>query len=84
MSYLPWIDLLGRTSEDPEVLKLLANEGVDEVPPPDRGSVTIWMNFGACSLVFTDESQFPDRDDLDDGMSVRIGPISALMLTHRI
>jgi hypothetical protein len=73
MSYLPWTDLIGRTSEDPEVLKLLADEGVDEVPPPERDEVTTTINFGACTLWFTDESQFPERRDLDDGMSVLTG-----------
>lgn len=67
MDYTLWIRLINRTSEDKELKALLHSEGFNSVPAPERDEIGVYVQFGECTLRFLEESQFPDREDLQDG-----------------
>ena len=73
MNKLRWLELIGRTSADPEVRSLLQQAGVTDVPPVDPDDWEVTVDVTNCLLAFSRESLFPERTDLDDGDTVLTG-----------
>lgn len=70
---LSWLELIGRHSQEPLLIDKLTAAGVEIIPPSKRDNSDVWVHLDRCALVFTDESEYPKRRDLDDGMRVLSG-----------
>jgi hypothetical protein len=70
MSYKEWAELLGRDSEDKEVLSLLMKRGVKRVPPIKKDRLDASVEFDDMMLKFATAELFPSRSDGGDGASL--------------
>jgi hypothetical protein len=84
MDYRQWIDLFGKTTDDPKVQDSLKGAGVN-LPlklEEDDTDVRIDLKNTGITLVFTDEAFFHRRDDLAIGEGTLILTQVILMLQH--
>ena len=54
MNYLHFIDLFGRTSDDPVLKEKLQAEGVTSIPPIPRDEDSVSVELDGCVLGFSD------------------------------
>lgn len=75
MDYKQWVDLFGRTTEDEEVQRALAEAGVDKPPVIPRDELDVRVELDGIMLIFTDEALFPGLEDVGEGVGVLTGVV---------
>lgn len=73
MDYKVWVDLFGRTGEDPLVKDALKKAGVTKKIVMPRGEIVMMVQIGSMSLTFRDEALFPNLPPVGEGNCVLTG-----------
>ncbi len=78
MNYKNWLKLFGRDSEDKEVKALLAQRGVNDVPPIAKDHTNTRVQLDDSMLIFSAPDLFPSRSAGGDGSSILSGVVLPL------
>lgn len=78
MDSLQWIEHLGRSSEDKQLVAALTQVGVKKVPVIKKGEVDTRVQLADVMLIFSSGDLYPDLVDGGDGVSVLSGVLLPL------
>lgn len=73
ITYNTALDVLGKSTIDPDLLAALRAMGVPKPPVIKRDRVSARLDVGALTLIFTDDSVYPSGDRIGDGNGVLTG-----------